>query len=191
MFVSIWGHETSLVETSDNSFRDTHTFKCCCWTGGVWSEKHRFVFQLGSERKCVTAVSLEVIIHLHAWRTSDSDRWASLPWTLWLTEYNDTGFQNITARIFLLHFSVLSSQKGLKRVDVALSSASAHFSSLPPFLLMVLNGMCLTRGKGDIWKLKGTRRRSFIFLQLHWLIYISEMCHWRNIHKLRPNQSRL
>lgn len=40
-------------------------------------------------------------------------------------------------------------------------------------------------------EIKGTQSRPLIFPELHWLIYITEICHWRNIHKLRPNQTGL
>lgn len=40
-------------------------------------------------------------------------------------------------------------------------------------------------------EIKGTQSRPSIFPALHWFIYITEICHWRNIHKLRPNQTCL
>lgn len=39
--------------------------------------------------------------------------------------------------------------------------------------------------------MEGTLTRSLIFPELHWLIYITKICHWKNIHILNPNQTCL
>lgn len=44
------------------------------------------------------------------------------------------------------------------------------------------------RKRGHV-EIKGSHSRTLVFPELHWLIYISVMCHWRNTHKLRCNQT--
>lgn len=76
---------------------------------------------------------------------------------------------------------------------------SLNFKMMQPAPLLISHSppewfssiSCAAHEERGHMEIKGTQSGSLIFPQLHWLIYITKICHWRSLHISGPNQTRL